>query len=628
MSAQVELGWSNAELRAGAKAAEGIVRRSAAQMEGALNGLKKIDIGRLAGIGVAGYSFGRLASGIAEATLRADDNKQAMLAVEGSLEGVTRRLSVLRDLARSPGLGFDQVVEADVKLRSVGLSADTSARMIREVGNALTLVGKGKEELDGVLLAFTQIIAKGKVSAEEINQIAERVPQIREVLKSAFGTADTEAIQKMAIPMELFIGKTLDGFSNLARAAGGLRSTLDNLGDTINQALVLIGEGSAGNVKEVFEDLETTIQGNADTFRFIGDVAKTAIEGIISGFGTAKAAVDEVSTSVAFLGLVLEGQSFKQAEAAIEAMKKAKFAADVVSGAVSGAVPAPKIQGSFSVDSSKAAPATSSAASAAASKKQTEAADEAFAAAERLGNQQRRLDELKLSAARREMSTAQQMALIRTRLLDAIREEAELRSDPFGGDAARLIEAETRRVELQRELNDLARQYTEEQKRAAEEAARTAMERQNFFASPFGGDRELGQRISGQDGLYGAPNEQVRSRIIGVKYAGQLDPRFGLSGRPSGGLTGDYTPLAEHGPSRLDAFNAAQNQPSQFDLLQQRGRGGTGGRLADGNALGGGGPGAPLFNPAAASAPPAPGGDPSTVPDILRAMLGLWRELL
>lgn len=294
MSAQVSLGWNNAELTAGAKRAENIVKHAAAQMSGALKGVASIDLGRLAGIGIAGYGFSQLASGIAEATLKADDNRQSMLAVEGSIEGVNQRLAVLREIARSPGLGFSQVVEADVKLRSVGMSAGESARAIEEIGNALALVGKGKADLDGVLLAFTQIISKGKISAEEINQIAERVPQIRAVLKGAFGTADSEQLQKLGIGVDEFVRRTLDGFSKLPRAIGGLRNSWENLGDTVSQAAASLGDAIVPELIPFMEDLATAIAKNGDVARsmgrFIADSGRLAAD----TFRQLKGAVDFV----------------------------------------------------------------------------------------------------------------------------------------------------------------------------------------------------------------------------------------------------------------------------------------------------------------------------------------------
>jgi tape measure domain-containing protein len=135
-----------------------------------------------------------------------------------STQDVGDQLDRLRELGESPGLGFDQVVAASTRLQAVGISAELAEKAILEMGNALALVGGGKEQLDGIMLAMTQIVAKGVISAEEINQIAERLPQIRRLMQDAFGTADTEALQKLGIGSEEFIAGIVEAAGELERA--------------------------------------------------------------------------------------------------------------------------------------------------------------------------------------------------------------------------------------------------------------------------------------------------------------------------------------------------------------------------------------------------------------------------
>jgi tape measure domain-containing protein len=102
-------------------------------------------------------------------------------------------------------------------------------------------VGKGKAELDGVILALTQIASKGKISAEEINQIAERVPQIRQILQDAFGTADTEALQKRGLSSEEFLTRVTTALEKIPQVTSGAQNSIENFGDALNQVLATIG---------------------------------------------------------------------------------------------------------------------------------------------------------------------------------------------------------------------------------------------------------------------------------------------------------------------------------------------------------------------------------------------------
>lgn len=160
-----------------------------------------------------------------------DSMVRGLLNVEGTVSGTKARLEELRDVAKMPGLGFEEAVQGDIRLRNAGLSAELSKGAILGFGNALASVGRGKADLDGVILALGQIAAKGKVSAEEINQIAERVPQIRRVMKDAFGTADTEALQKMGMNSTRFISGMVAELGKLPKVTAGAQNAVENFDD-------------------------------------------------------------------------------------------------------------------------------------------------------------------------------------------------------------------------------------------------------------------------------------------------------------------------------------------------------------------------------------------------------------
>jgi tape measure domain-containing protein len=185
----------------------------------------------LAGFGVLamrqGAEFESLRLGLSAYTADADE-----------LERVWKRL---REVARLPGLGFEEAIRGSVRLQAAGFNARLAERALLSFGNALAAVGGGREELDGVLLALTQIASKSQVSAEEINQIAERVPQIRQIMLEAFGTANTEELAKRGIDPRAFLVKIIDVLEKLPRVAGGTKNAFENIGDAIKNAVADIG---------------------------------------------------------------------------------------------------------------------------------------------------------------------------------------------------------------------------------------------------------------------------------------------------------------------------------------------------------------------------------------------------
>ena len=178
-----------------------------------------------------------------EAAKAYDSQVRGLAAYSRNAEELQAQLSRLQEIAKLPGLGLKEVRQGVLQLEAAGISAQTSERALMAFGNALALVGRGKSELDGVILALGQIASKGQISAEEINQIAERVPQVRQALVTAFGTASTEAIQKMGLSANDAITRIIGAMEQLPKATGGAITTFENLQDAIERAFLPIGRG-------------------------------------------------------------------------------------------------------------------------------------------------------------------------------------------------------------------------------------------------------------------------------------------------------------------------------------------------------------------------------------------------
>lgn len=198
-------------------------------------------------IAVAGMVTAAAASvGGATAAFREFADQEALI---NGLRAVTREAGPLADqverlkgVAAMPGLGFEEAVRGSIRLQAVGFSAQESEGMLMAFGNALASVGGGRAELDGVITALSQIQSKGKISAEEIMQLAERLPQVRTAMLAAFGTADSETLQRMGISARAFVTGLTTEFAKLPRVTGGLKNQMENLADSWKQLKVSTGE--------------------------------------------------------------------------------------------------------------------------------------------------------------------------------------------------------------------------------------------------------------------------------------------------------------------------------------------------------------------------------------------------
>ena len=97
-----------------------------------------------AGVGAVTVAFAGMNAamrGTLEAYAAYDSMVRGLKLLDGTAEATSARLEELRQIAKAPGLGFEEVVKGDMRLRSTGLSAEESAKAIKGFGNALAAVG-------------------------------------------------------------------------------------------------------------------------------------------------------------------------------------------------------------------------------------------------------------------------------------------------------------------------------------------------------------------------------------------------------------------------------------------------------------------------------------------------------
>jgi tape measure domain-containing protein len=182
--------------------------------------------------------------------------KIGLNAITGSVKEADRQWRLLREVAKLPGLNFEQAAQGVTALQASGLAADLSFRSIITFGNALATIGKGAEDLHGVNLALGQIARKGKVYAEEILQLQERLPQIGPAMKAAFGTGSTEELAKMGITAEIFIEKIVAEFEKNKSVTLGWKVAFENLKDSATLAMGQIGDSLNKTLTKPLKDTD------------------------------------------------------------------------------------------------------------------------------------------------------------------------------------------------------------------------------------------------------------------------------------------------------------------------------------------------------------------------------------
>ena len=244
------------------KQAERSVKRTARSMESAGRSLTTgLTLPLAAAGGAALKAFGEF-----------DSLKRGLATLEESSESLTGRLKELKEVAQLPGLGLKEAIQADIRLRSVGISADLAKRSMLQFGNAIALAGGGRSELDRVTTQLGQLSAKGKVLAQDLRPIIEAAPSVASALRELYGTVSSEDISKILEEQGKsstdFIESLVEELAKAPRVTGGFKNAIENVGDALFVFGASIGEqiNRTFNLTEAAERFSDTLTGLADKF--------------------------------------------------------------------------------------------------------------------------------------------------------------------------------------------------------------------------------------------------------------------------------------------------------------------------------------------------------------------------
>ena len=230
--------------------------------------------------GFAALAGGAVALGVASvrAATELESLKRGLAAVSGGTAAAEAQLVRLREVAKLPGLSFRDAIEGSIRLQAAGVSAELAERALKGFGNALATVGKGATELEGVTRALSQIQSKGKVMAQEINQLAERLPQIRVLMQAAFGTSIAKEVEKLGLTTNEFLRRMVEQLEKLPQVTGSAKTSFENLEDAVFVALAAIGKEMLPPVLKAVEDLTKGVEGNGKAWRQLGQDMGEAVK--------------------------------------------------------------------------------------------------------------------------------------------------------------------------------------------------------------------------------------------------------------------------------------------------------------------------------------------------------------
>lgn len=205
-------------------------------------------IGRLASMmgtaAVAAIALGTALGGKAmHDSAQFDSLVKGLESVEGSAKEAQKQLAKLKEIARGPGIGFEESVQGYGGLRRAGMDQGLSERLVREAGNANAASGGGVAKFERIMLAFSQMALKPTLQGDELLQLNEAGLPVQKMLKDRYGTADGRELAKLGLSVEGVIRGLVEEMEKMPRVGGGFQNVLDNFGDTMKFASVEVGNG-------------------------------------------------------------------------------------------------------------------------------------------------------------------------------------------------------------------------------------------------------------------------------------------------------------------------------------------------------------------------------------------------
>lgn len=212
-------------------------------------------------------ALGGMISGIYEAGKQAMRTRLSFQTMMQDIQAGNKMYEDLVNFANTTPFG-DGAVQAGRLLLAMGIEAKNVLPTMQAVGNAVASMGGSDEQLLSVARALGQIQSKGKLSAEEMNQLAEQGINGFGLLAKATGVSEQE------------LRKLSEGGKLLSKDV--MPVLIKQLGDDFAGAMDKISETSGGKFDNLAADIQTNIAKIGvwmePFFSWIADLSKWAAD--------------------------------------------------------------------------------------------------------------------------------------------------------------------------------------------------------------------------------------------------------------------------------------------------------------------------------------------------------------
>lgn len=245
---------SNVELRVDSRQAVNALRdvnRASAQTESAIGKLQGT-IGRLAGaftaIQAARFVFAK--------TAEIESQTRSLQVLTGSVQQAKQIIQELQQLGAVTPFTSTELIDAAKRLQAFGVAAGNVVETTRRLADASGATGA---ELQGLVTAYGQVQAKGRLQGEELLQFQERGIALQEELRKMYGMTGEE-FQKALSKGQISAKAVEVALQRLTSAGGKYANGAIAQSDTLSGRLSTLQDGIEGLARGIGTALSPAIK--------------------------------------------------------------------------------------------------------------------------------------------------------------------------------------------------------------------------------------------------------------------------------------------------------------------------------------------------------------------------------
>jgi len=222
---------------------------------------------------------------VIQAAIEWDSYEKALVSVTGSQQAANEEMEFLRQVSEKLGLALQGATNGYINLAAAAkgtiIEGEATRQIFEAVAGSMAKLGKSSADTDAALLAISQMMSKGKVSAEELRgQLGERMPGAFKAFADAAGVSTAELdsmLQKGEVGIDLlpkFAAKLRETFDLDSGKIETAQASINRLNNSLLELkLAVANSGLLSAFTGALDDLSAAIQdpGLLDGFRLLGE---------------------------------------------------------------------------------------------------------------------------------------------------------------------------------------------------------------------------------------------------------------------------------------------------------------------------------------------------------------------